>query len=327
MITDRQLALIAPNCPLKRRREVLPHLNKTLRRYGIDSLVRAAAFLANVLVESGEFRYTEEIWGNTPAQRRYDTGAKARDLGNTPEADGDGKRHKGYGWIQTTGARNQSRVMLHLGLRADGDPSVLGTYPYCALSAGYFWQDAKLNQLADALSGEWDAQELAVFKKVVRRINGGQMHLNERVGYYRRALHVLRTVPGFSLSPVPSPASADAAASSVQFPAPPSGDGTAATSEAGPEERVVHTQIIDYAAQQVSPSAAKTFARSSLARLKAPLVKLVGLLAAALQANSIYAWFGLAVAVGGAAWLLWHYRRPVAANFYYLLSKLKERFA
>ncbi|MBA3241161.1 MAG: hypothetical protein H0T60_08030 [Acidobacteria bacterium] len=334
MLTDRHLALIAPRCPLQLRRLVLPHLNTTLRRYEINTIPRVAAFIGNVLVESGEFLYREEIWGATPAQQRYDVGRKALELGNTPEADGDGKKYKGHGWIQTTGKNNHARVGKHLGIDAVREPELLGQYPYCALSAGFFWQDNKLNQLADQLEGDWDAEELAVFTKTVKRVNGGRMHIERRIEYYRRACHVLRTVPGFGISQVTAPAPVPAALGQgiqpERAPAPTSAPpmvppGT--VSHADEETRLNQTKLIDYAAQQVTPNAARTFARSTGSRFGAPFVKAGGWLMAALQMGHFWAWLGVAVAVAGVGWLVWRYRRPLKSNFYYFWSKVTERFA
>ena len=44
-------------------------------------------FIAQVLHESGEFRYLAEL-GNDKYLSKYDTGRLAKALGNTPEADG-----------------------------------------------------------------------------------------------------------------------------------------------------------------------------------------------------------------------------------------------
>lgn len=373
MITDKQLALIAPNCTRARRRIALPHLQETMRRNSISTPIRAAAFLANLCVESGEFRYTEEIWDGRGYQATYDTGKKAISLGNTPEADGDGKLRKGYGLIQTTGGRNQRRVLKALGLDPEQDPKILGEYPYAALSAGFYWRDANCNRIADQLDGTWDAEEKMIFRRLVKAINGGVMHLAEREFYYRRALQVFRTVPGFGLlasEPQPAPvelgqgvqvvaeprgveriergvtdahpaqknfgspapaAGVDASptASPAQpAPAPTAPQGPAGTlSNATLEERAHQTKIIDFAAQQVTPEAAKDFAKSGARRAVGPTAKLLGYLGASLQAGSIAAWLGTAVFIAGAILLLYHYRKPVMAHVHYAWAKLMEKFA
>lgn len=71
--------------------------------FGLDRLHRLVQFLAQLMHESGDFRYDREIWGPTPAQERYDTRA---DLGNTPQVDGDGKKYMGRTAMQLTGKAN-----------------------------------------------------------------------------------------------------------------------------------------------------------------------------------------------------------------------------
>ncbi|WP_234895361.1 hypothetical protein [Sinorhizobium meliloti] len=51
-------------------------------RFGMDRPHRLAQYFAQLMHESGDFRYDRQIWGPTPAQQRYDTHT---DLGNTPE--------------------------------------------------------------------------------------------------------------------------------------------------------------------------------------------------------------------------------------------------
>ncbi|WP_245440603.1 hypothetical protein [Neorhizobium sp. T25_13] len=66
---------------------VLVALDKFGLGLGLNRPHRVAHYLAQLMHESGAFRFDQEIWGPTAAQARYDT---RTDLGNTPAADGDG---------------------------------------------------------------------------------------------------------------------------------------------------------------------------------------------------------------------------------------------
>lgn len=60
---------------------VMMALSKYGSEFGLDLPHRVVAFLAQLMHESGSFKYDREIWGPTPAQERYDTRSE---LGNTP---------------------------------------------------------------------------------------------------------------------------------------------------------------------------------------------------------------------------------------------------
>ena len=45
-----------------------PFLEKYCKEYEIHTPLRLAAFIAQIAHESGDFKYTREIWGPTPAQ-------------------------------------------------------------------------------------------------------------------------------------------------------------------------------------------------------------------------------------------------------------------
>ncbi len=320
MITDRQLALIVPELPRSRRAHVLPALQETLTRYSINTVERIAAFIANLLEESGEFNYTEEIWGPTPAQRAYDIGAKARELGNTPAADNDGRYRKGYGLIQTTGGRNQRRVLSALGLDPEQDPKILGQYPYAALSAGFYWADNKLNELADNLTGDWNSTERDVFTRIVRRVNGGTTHLDKRIVFYRRAINVLRTVPGLGSTPAEAPPVIAPVEGQLPPPVQP-----ATVSTANAVTRVHQSKLVDFAAQQITPASAKSLVETNATRAKAPAMRLIAAFIAAILSGKTMAIIGAFVLVIGLSWIAYHYRRQIISSllFYYSAIKVK----
>lgn len=189
MLTETHLQLIMPNLPPARRKQYFPLLGQVLEIYEIDTALRAAAFLAQLAHESAEFRYMEEIWGPTTAQRRYEPpGDLARRLGNTEP--GDGRRFKGRGPIQITGRYNYKKYGDLLGLDLVGSPELAATPAVAFSIAGLFWKSNGLNALADKDD----------FVTITRRINGGTNGLAERQRYYARARQVLGL--GFTQAPV-----------------------------------------------------------------------------------------------------------------------------
>ena len=180
MLTDLHLSQIMPHASQARRKAFLPFLAEAMQRHAIDNLPRAAAFLAQLAHESGEFQYMEEIWGPTAAQRRYEPDTPlARALGNTDK--GDGYRYKGRGPIQVTGRANYQRYGKELDVDLVKQPELAAKPEHGFDIAGVYWTKNGLNALADA--GD--------FKAITRRINGGYNGLADREAYYRRAKQVL----------------------------------------------------------------------------------------------------------------------------------------
>ena len=141
-------------------------------KFGINTPLRQAHFLAQIAHESGKFRYVREIWGPTAQQLKYEPPSQlASRLGNT-EA-GDGKKFMGRGFIQVTGRFNYKQASMALfGNESLLDkPQLLELDP--ALSAGWYWASRKINKAADA------DDVLAVTKL----INGGTNGLAERKAY------------------------------------------------------------------------------------------------------------------------------------------------
>ena len=180
MLTDIQLRSIMPNLAPAKAQSCLAHLNQAMREHEINSLLRTAAFVAQLAHESGELRYMEELWGPTPAQRRYEPVSDlAKRLGNRDP--GDGRRFKGRGPIQITGRFNYAKYGGMLGIDLVAQPELAATAPIAFATAGLFWLSNGLNALADAKS----------FETITRRINGGVNGLAERQRYYAKALAVL----------------------------------------------------------------------------------------------------------------------------------------
>ena len=87
-------------------------------KFGYDKF-RLAYVMATAYHETGRFRYMREIWGPTPAQKRYEGRA---DLGNTVA--GDGKKFLGRGFVQITGRRNYTDWSKRLGVDLLKEPEL-----------------------------------------------------------------------------------------------------------------------------------------------------------------------------------------------------------
>lgn len=181
-ITEKQLLQILPNAG-RQAGVFVPALNAAMGKYSIIARLRMAAFIAQVGHESGQLRYVREL-GSDAYLSRYDTGRLAQRLGNTPEADGDGQKYRGRGLIQVTGRDNYAACSEALfgDARLLSTPELLEHPVYAAMSAGWFWQRAGLNSLADR--GD--------FLAITKRINGGTNGLSDREALYKRALEVLQ---------------------------------------------------------------------------------------------------------------------------------------
>lgn len=155
MITVEILAkLIKPN-PKEFAEKYVAILNKAMARYGINTPLRQAHFLAQVLHESGRLRYCEEIASGAAYEGR-------KDLGNTQK--GDGRRFKGRGLIQLTGRSNYTAYKAYIGLDVVSYPNLVAKLPLSVDVAGWFWTVVKdLNPLADADD----------VRTITKRINGG----------------------------------------------------------------------------------------------------------------------------------------------------------
>lgn len=179
LITARQLNLILGKGTWPACVKYTPFLNKHMAGYNIDSTLRIAAFIAQCAHETGRFLYTAEIYSG----EKYDTGALARRLGNTPEKDGDGQKYKGRGALMITGYANYMALSLDTRIDFLHNPDWLSDNPeYFILGGVWYWNKHKLNDLADKSN----------FYQITRIINGGTNGLASRMHFYNSALQVLK---------------------------------------------------------------------------------------------------------------------------------------
>lgn len=161
---------------------VLVALNDYGRRFGLHKPHRLAHFLAQIMHESGSFKYDKEIWGPTAAQKRYEGRA---DLGNTQT--GDGKRFMGRSAMQLTGRFNYrqfTKWCREQGIASpdfEAHPEKINTDPFEGLVPIWYWDSRGINKYAD----------LGDIESVTRKINGGKNGLDDRIDYYGRIALIL----------------------------------------------------------------------------------------------------------------------------------------
>ena len=102
-------------------------------------------------------------------------------MSNGPEESGDGYRFCGRGLIQLTGRANYTKFAQDLGMSLEDTIAYLETPNGAVASAGWFWDNNKLNQYCD--SGD--------FVTLTKRINGGTIGLEDRKHHYELAMHHL----------------------------------------------------------------------------------------------------------------------------------------
>lgn len=191
----------AIGCTLSRASTWAPHLNAAMVRWGIDTPVRAAHFLAQIAVESGGLTRLEEglsysaerltmVWPSRfptlAAAQRYVRNPQALAnnvyggrMGNTQP--GDGWLYRGRGLEELTGKTNYAAYLMASGVDCLSDPNLLLQPQHAADSADWFWSSNGCNTLAD--KGDVTAP--------TRRINGGLTGLEQRKASTLAALRAL----------------------------------------------------------------------------------------------------------------------------------------
>lgn len=141
--------------------------------YGImESPLRLAHFMAQLVHESGGFRYMEEIASGQSYEGRAD-------LGNT--VPGDGKRFKGRGPLQLTGRANYRSFGRAIGIDLENHPEIAAIPAIGLHIALEYWKIRGLNALADADD----------VLTITKRINGGTNGLADRKAHLVKAKGLL----------------------------------------------------------------------------------------------------------------------------------------
>ncbi|WP_439450318.1 glycoside hydrolase family 19 protein [Stenotrophomonas sp. ATs4] len=169
MLTTPQLAQIM-QCPLTRAQRWVAPLHAAMKRFGINTPVRAAYFLAQVGHESLSLLRVEESLSYSRERLlevfgKYVEGLEAAAFVHTPvklgnrvyanrngngdEASGDGHLYRGRGPMMHTGRGNYENIGQLIGQPLEDMPTLLIEPEIGAMAAAAFWHDNRLNAYAD----------------------------------------------------------------------------------------------------------------------------------------------------------------------------------
>lgn len=106
---------------------IIDYCNKHSLEYN-----QAAYVLATAWHETNQTMLPIKEYGGYKYLSKYDTGKLAKDLGNTPEADGDGQKYAGRGHVMITGATNYKRIGSKIGVDLFNNPDLALQPKYAA---------------------------------------------------------------------------------------------------------------------------------------------------------------------------------------------------
>lgn len=195
MLSMTQMKAVLPRLNWDKAQLYISFISTVLPKYGIDTPLLQAHFLAQVAHESGGLQFTEEnlnysVQGLRSVFRKYfptidianeyarqpkkiANRVYANRMGNGSEASGDGYKFRGRGLIQLTGKDNYQKFSLDSGIDVVTNPDLLLQPEWALTSACWFWNKNKLNKYAD--------QDDMIM--VTKKINGGTHGLNDRLQY------------------------------------------------------------------------------------------------------------------------------------------------
>ena len=184
---------------------VIAQIPEVIQKFGFDTPVKLAHFLAQCGHESGGFRLTSEnlnysakgllsvfkkYFPNESKAKLYERKAEkianlvyGNRMGNGPEVSGDGYRYRGRGYIQLTGKNNYAEFDKVVSENILQYPDLVST-KYPLLSAAWFFHKNCLGRCKDAT----DASVVSVTKCV----NGGTIGLADRQKHFKEYYNLLK---------------------------------------------------------------------------------------------------------------------------------------
>jgi putative chitinase len=185
---------------------VISQIPETAAKFGINTPLRLAHFLAQCGHESGGFKATQENLNYSAKglmgifKKYFPTQSLAEQyqrnpqkiaskvyggrMGNGPESTGEGFKFRGRGYIQLTGKENYTAFGKSINEDMTVNPDKVATH-YPLLSAAWFFSKNGLHKLADG--GATDA----VVTQITKRVNGGTIGLADRIKHFKEYYHLL----------------------------------------------------------------------------------------------------------------------------------------
>jgi putative chitinase len=185
---------------------VIAQIPDTAAKFGLNTPLRLAHFLAQCGHESGGFKVVNEnlnysAKGLNGIFKKYfptEAAAKAYErkpeliaskvyggrMGNGPEATKEGYKFRGRGYIQLTGKDNYTAFGKAINEDLTATPDKVATH-YPLLSAAWFFTKNGLHKLADG--GATDA----VVTQITKRVNGGTIGLADRIKHFKEYYSLL----------------------------------------------------------------------------------------------------------------------------------------
>jgi putative chitinase len=179
---------------------VIAQIPGVMEKFGVNTPLRLAHFLAQCGHESGGFRLTQENLNYSakglmgifkkyfPTQALADVYARKPEkiankvygnrMGNGPETSGEGYKFRGRGYIQLTGKQNYTAFDLAVEDDILTNPDLVST-KHALSSAAWFWKKNGLNLIADTGSST------EVVTKITKRVNGGTIGLADRIKHFK----------------------------------------------------------------------------------------------------------------------------------------------
>lgn len=185
---------------------VIDSIPEVASKFGINTPLRIAHFLAQCGHESGGFKVTSENLNYSAKGLRgifkkyFPTDAianayqrqpqkiankvYANRMANGSEASGDGYKFRGRGYIQLTGKDNYTQFGKSIGVDILSNPDSVAS-KYALASAAWFFSKNGLHKIADEGASD------AVVTKVTKRVNGGTIGLADRIKHFKEYYHLL----------------------------------------------------------------------------------------------------------------------------------------